>query len=209
MFGNIQLLPNSEVLLFLAIFGCYRTVKLCYFWQYSVVTEQWSFVILAIFSCYRTVKFCYFWHYSVVTEQWSSFIFGNIQLLLNIEVLASPFPRTDCQSPSRVHSNCASRVLIPIVCSACPTWHLPSVLCRLNVVQSEPKCTMAQSINHQRLSVEVRDRFHVSPHTICGGQSGTDTGFLRLLPMSGSFHQCSIPIHLSPTAHNFSNCHRH
>ena len=161
-------------------------------WCYHVVL-----LCLVIFSCYWTLKF---WRLR--------------------------FPTRTVTSPSRVHPNFASRVLIPILCSSCPAWHLPSVLCRLNIVQFEPKCTVPQSINHQRLSVEVRVRFHVSPHMICGGQSGTDTGFLRLLqfplsgsfhqcsipiqfPLSGSFHQCSIPIHVSPTAHNLSNCHRH
>ena len=82
---------------------------------------------------------------------WRSVMFGMVP---SSEVTASSFLRTDCHSPSRVHPNCASRVVIPTVCSSCPAWHLPSVLYRLNAVKFEPKCAMAQSINHQRFSVE-------------------------------------------------------
>jgi hypothetical protein len=108
-------------------------------------------------------------------------VFGNIQLLPNTEVLAPSFPRTDCQFTF----TCALQLRL----TCCDTNFMFFMsrhsftfgLCRLNLVQFEPKCTVPQSINHQRLSVAVRVRFHVSAHTICGGQCGSDTGFLRPL----------------------------
>jgi hypothetical protein len=47
---------------------------------------------------------------------------------------------------------------------------------------------MAQAVSRRPLNTEARVRSRASPCGICGGQSGTGTGF----PLSISFHRCSI-----------------
>jgi hypothetical protein len=39
---------------------------------------------------------------------------------------------------------------------------------------------MAQVVSRQPLTAEARIRAQVNPRGICGGQSGTGTGFLRV-----------------------------
>jgi hypothetical protein len=47
---------------------------------------------------------------------------------------------------------------------------------------------MAQAVSHRPLTTEARVRSQVSPCGICGGQSGTETGFfprlLRFFPVN-------------------------
>ena len=51
------------------------------------------------------------------------------------------------------------------------------------------KChAVVQSVSHRPLTADARVRFTVSPCEICGGQSGTETGFPLLL----SFLECCI-----------------
>jgi hypothetical protein len=55
---------------------------------------------------------------------------------------------------------------------------------------------MAQAVSRRPLTAEARVRFRVSPCGICGGQSGTGTGF----PPSTSvfpcqFHTTGAPVH--------------
>jgi hypothetical protein len=43
---------------------------------------------------------------------------------------------------------------------------------------------MAQVVSHRPLSTEARVHARVNPCGICGGQSGTGTGFLQVLQFS-------------------------
>jgi hypothetical protein len=54
---------------------------------------------------------------------------------------------------------------------------------------------MAQVVSRRPLTAEARVRSLVNPCEICGGQSGTGTGFFwstSVFPLSISFHRCSI-----------------
>jgi hypothetical protein len=54
---------------------------------------------------------------------------------------------------------------------------------------------MVQAVGRRPLNPEPRFRSRVSPSGICGGQTGTGTGFFPeyySFPMSISFHRCSI-----------------
>jgi hypothetical protein len=54
---------------------------------------------------------------------------------------------------------------------------------------------MAQAVSRRPVTAEARVRSRVSPCRICGGQSGTGTGFFPEYfgcPLSVSFHRCSI-----------------
>jgi hypothetical protein len=54
---------------------------------------------------------------------------------------------------------------------------------------------MIQTVSRRPLTAEARVRSRVSPCGICGGQSGTGTGFPAEyfgFPLSVSFHRCSI-----------------
>jgi hypothetical protein len=56
---------------------------------------------------------------------------------------------------------------------------------------------MAQAVSRRPLTAEARFRSRVSPCGICGGQSGTGTGFFPVyigFPLSVSYHQCSVLI---------------
>jgi hypothetical protein len=47
---------------------------------------------------------------------------------------------------------------------------------------------MAQAVSHRSLTVEAWVRARVNPCGICGGQSGTGTGFLRVLWFPCQYH---------------------
>jgi hypothetical protein len=54
---------------------------------------------------------------------------------------------------------------------------------------------MAQAVSRRSLTVEARVQCRVGPCGICGGQSGTATGFFPEyfgFPLSISFHRCYI-----------------
>jgi hypothetical protein len=54
---------------------------------------------------------------------------------------------------------------------------------------------MAQAISRRPLTAEARIRFRVGPYGICGGQSGTGTGFspnISVFPCQ--FHSTGAPL---------------
>jgi hypothetical protein len=54
---------------------------------------------------------------------------------------------------------------------------------------------MAQAVSRRPLSVEARVRSQVNPCGICGGQSGTETGFSPSTSVSPcSFHSTGAPL---------------
>jgi hypothetical protein len=59
---------------------------------------------------------------------------------------------------------------------------------------------MAQAVSCRPLTAEARVRARVNPCGICGGQSGSGEGFLRVLrfPLQISFHHCSVFIYHRP-----------
>jgi hypothetical protein len=54
--------------------------------------------------------------------------------------------------------------------------HRDRTVCTLRV-QAIGVCAMAQAVSHRPLTAEARVRVRVNPCGICGGQSGTGTGF--------------------------------
>jgi hypothetical protein len=63
-----------------------------------------------------------------------------------------------------------------------------------NILTGGTSSAMAHAVSYRHLTVEVLVRSRVSPCGICGGQSGTGTGFSPEyfgFPMSVSFHRCS------------------
>jgi hypothetical protein len=65
----------------------------------------------------------------------------------------------------------------------------------LNLEDLRDGRAMARAVSRRPLTAEARVRFWISPYGICGGQSGTGTGFPPLyfgFPLSISFHRCSI-----------------
>ena len=54
---------------------------------------------------------------------------------------------------------------------------------------------MAQAVSRRRLTAEARVRSRVSPCAICGGQSGTGTGFSPSTPVFPcQFHSTGAPL---------------
>jgi hypothetical protein len=71
------------------------------------------------------------------------------------------------------------------------TFKLPRLFIFLSLhYQSREGHAMAQAITHQPLTMESRLHAQVNPCGICGGQSGTGTGFSEFFsfPLSISFH---------------------
>ena len=65
----------------------------------------------------------------------------------------------------------------------------------LFVLRSFKSRAMAQAVSRQPLTAEARVRSQVSACGICGGRSGTGTGFspgTSVFSLSVSFHRCSI-----------------
>ena len=56
---------------------------------------------------------------------------------------------------------------------------------------------MAEAVSRKPLTAEPRVRSRVNPFGICGGQSGTGTGF----PLSITFYRCSITRKKEKTNH--------
>jgi hypothetical protein len=55
---------------------------------------------------------------------------------------------------------------------------------------------MAQAVSRRPLTAEAQVRFQVSPRGICGGQSGTGTGFSPItLVFPCQLHSTSAPLH--------------
>jgi hypothetical protein len=63
------------------------------------------------------------------------------------------------------------------------------------------------AISRRSLTAEDRVQSQASPREICVGQNRTGQVILRVLglPLSLSFHQCTILSHLSPTPDNLSD----
>jgi hypothetical protein len=69
---------------------------------------------------------------------------------------------------------------------------------------------MAQAVSRRPLTTEDRVRSRVSPCGICGGQSGTGTGFFPKyfgFPLLVSFHRCSITWKNEKTDHLYHQLH--
>jgi len=67
---------------------------------------------------------------------------------------------------------------------------------------------LASACHSWPLTAETRFQSCISPHTICGGQSGTDTGFFQTTSdsLSVSYHQCSILIPSSTSLIHLAVC---
>jgi len=63
------------------------------------------------------------------------------------------------------------------------------------------------AISRRPLTAEARVQCQAIPRDICVDQNDTGHVILRVLglPLSVSFHQCTILIHLSPTPDNLNN----
>jgi hypothetical protein len=76
-----------------------------------------------------------------------------------------------------------------------PFWYL-----HFGIHPTECGRAMAQAVSRRPLTAEVRVHARVNPCEICGGQSGTGTGFLSEFfgfPLSVSFHRrCPYSYHL-------------
>jgi hypothetical protein len=56
-------------------------------------------------------------------------------------------------------------------------------------------CAMAQAVSRRPLTAEARVRSPVSPYEICGGQSGTETGFSpEYFGFPCQFHYTCVPL---------------
>jgi hypothetical protein len=79
----------------------------------------------------------------------------------------------------------------------------PDLYLFLLLVNAQLGRTMAQAVSRRPPTAEV------GPCGICGGQSGTGTGFLRYFcfPLPISFHRCSIKMEKQKKPHYFHHLH--
>jgi len=64
---------------------------------------------------------------------------------------------------------------------------------------------MAQVVSHRLVTLEAQAHFQISPSDICGGQSGTETGFS--LSIFVSLRLCHSTNALHPSSSTFGSYH--
>ena len=74
--------------------------------------------------------------------------------------------------------------------------HITQHVCLSTAVSTVEGRAMAQAVSRRPLTAEARVRSRVCPCGICGGQSGTGTGFsTSTLVFSCQFHSTGAPLY--------------